>query len=144
MKEMIDTLVECECEFCGEIFLNNGMDAYCSNECEIQASRAKNRIPNSEKRNKMHVDAEIYSSNGVLVGEDLGEYIYDDFIKGKINLSKKNIISFPASITNVSISFVNGFSKGLLEVMSRAKIKEQVEFVGRSRVVAKIEKVMDL
>lgn len=50
-----------------------------------------------------------------LAGAEFGKEIYEEQVKGKLDLNKKFEIQFPDQVKIVASSFVNSFSQTLLE-----------------------------
>lgn len=52
-----------------------------------------------------------------LAGYDYGKKIYEDQVKGKVDLSKELTITFPNNIQRIASSFIQGFLKILLNIL---------------------------
>lgn len=64
-----------------------------------------------------------------LAGYDFGLKIYEEQVKGKINLSKRFTIVFPKNIVGVAASFVQGFFSDIIETVGLLSTKDRVSIV---------------
>ena len=62
-----------------------------------------------------------------LAGNSYGVAIYDEFVKGKVDYSKKTTIVFPAQINRIDSSFIQGFFDEILKKIGLKGIEERIE-----------------
>lgn len=67
-----------------------------------------------------------------LHGNDYGQDIYCKQLEGNINWNDKNIIIFPNTIEGVAISFAQGLSKSIFEIISKSEFLERFDIQAKS------------
>lgn len=74
-----------------------------------------------------------------LAGNEYGSKIYLDQVKNKLDLEEVNHIEFPRQIDKVAISFVQGFTRDLLEELGFEKFNEKIKIDGSEKLKRKFE-----
>ena len=64
-----------------------------------------------------------------LAGYDFGLKIYEEQVKGKIDLSEGFTIVFPKNIVGVAASFVQGFFSDIIKTLGLLSTKDKVSII---------------
>lgn len=75
-----------------------------------------------------------------LAGNALGRQIYETQVKSNINYSEMNIIVMPATIEDVAISFVQGFTQEIFNKIQKDEFGKYFKVEGNQKVVDKFMK----
>lgn len=67
-----------------------------------------------------------------LVGNTFGREIYDEQVKGRIDLSQRVCIALPSVINRVASSFVQGFFDDIVRQIGVSGVEEKFEFEAAS------------
>lgn len=126
------------------------LNKWCCRECErssifkanekdidFKLKNFSNRIYNIPIK---YINLNSMNNESNLVGFENGKKLYDKDFKNKIYIGRKHIIKINPSIKNISMSFIEGFLEGAyLNNISKAELKNNVEFKGAKNIVEKIE-----
>jgi hypothetical protein len=62
-----------------------------------------------------------------LAGYDYGKKIYEDQVKGKVDLSKELTITFPNNIQRIASSFIQGFFEDIVEHIGLSGVEQLIK-----------------
>ncbi len=80
------------------------------------------------------IKIEIDNTITRLAGNTYGQRIYKEQVQDHIDYEDVNMIIFPPSIENIAISFVQGFSKGILEKISKEEFNSKIKLDASEKV----------
>lgn len=87
------------------------------------------------------IELEFKSTLTDLSGNRLGDKVYDTQVSDKIDVERKNIVRFPATVEYVGSSFIEGMYKKLGEKYGKKKAAEIMEMTSENEECKKkIEK----
>lgn len=86
------------------------------------------------------IELNFKSSLNKLAGNKFGERIYNEQIKEKVDFKNKVVIVFPDIIDDIAISFVQGFTKEILEKIPKSEFFEYFSLKGNPKVIDKFKK----
>lgn len=69
-----------------------------------------------------------------LAGYDYGKQIYEDQIKGKIDINSEFTIEFPATIKGVASSFVQGLFKDIVDDIGLSTTEKRLVIVAENNL----------
>lgn len=75
-----------------------------------------------------------------LAGNPFGEAIYNKQVKDKIDFKNMNVIVIPENIEDIAISFVQGFTKQIFEIIDKAEFAKHFRIDGNEKIVNKFNK----
>jgi len=67
-----------------------------------------------------------------LAGYDYGKAIYDEQVKGKIDIDKEFGIEFPSQIRGVASSFVQGFFEDIVDNIGLIETEKNVHIISEN------------
>lgn len=84
----------------------------------------------------------VSTKENVLVGYSNGKEMYNIHFANTLRFDAigVNVIVFPNTVMDISISFVNGFTDGLFKRIGRNEFRTYIKIDGRERVVEKFYK----
>lgn len=75
-----------------------------------------------------------------LAGNPFGEEIYYKSVKNAVDFSDMNIIIIPNNIEDIAISFVQGFTCHIFEMISKDEFYKYFKIEGNEKVINKFKK----
>lgn len=86
------------------------------------------------------IELKFKNSLNKLAGNKFGERVYNEQVKEKVDFKDKVVIVFPEIIEDIAISFVQGFTKEILEKIPKNEFFEYFCLRGNSKVIDKFQK----
>lgn len=69
-----------------------------------------------------------------LAGNPYGQRVFNEQVKNFIDYNDINLLVFPKTIENIAISFVQGFSKGILENISIEEFSKKIKIEASEKI----------